>query len=182
MNRGVTLTELMLALAVLGVLLAIGISGLKVPLDSFAVDRAAHEVAAAHQRARMAAVLTNRTAELLVSAESLVIRLTPALDTGSYWQQPGPAQHRVALSGPTRPFRFRPAGISYGFSNGTYSLTRGSARRDVIVSRLGRVRIVRRRRRRIAKPPAQTAPVGGAAGPGARPPGRAAAAQRRPRS
>jgi hypothetical protein len=51
--------------------------------------------------------------------------------------------HDIALTGPTRAMRFSPVGIMAGVTNGTWRLTRGEAARNVVVSRLGRVRVVR---------------------------------------
>jgi hypothetical protein len=64
-------------------------------------------------------------------------RLTPL------WSEPGPASARVALAGPVRQFTFSPEGFSMGLSNATIRLSRGSATRTVILSRLGRARVTR---------------------------------------
>jgi hypothetical protein len=49
----------------------------------------------------------------------------------------------VALRGPARPLAFAPTGWTAGVANATYHLARGAATRDVIISRYGRVRIIR---------------------------------------
>ncbi|HSE28933.1 MAG TPA: hypothetical protein VLA95_11965 [Gemmatimonadales bacterium] len=143
-NRGALLIELVLALLVAGLLVAIGVPALRAPLDRLATDRAALEVAAAHTRARIASVAHNRVGRLLITEDSLIITLGHPPDTSRHWSAGGPGLGGVTLLGPSRELLFRPAGISFGFSNATYTLRRGGATTDVIISRLGRVRMVRR--------------------------------------
>jgi Tfp pilus assembly protein FimT len=47
------------------------------------------------------------------------------------------------MTGGQRTLTFSPTGISMGFSNASWTLTKGSAKRRVVISRLGRVRIER---------------------------------------
>ena len=143
-HHGAVLLDLTLALVVAGLLQGIGIPALRDPLDRLAVERAALDIAGAHTRARIAAVTHNTVTRLVVRSDSLLITVGRAPDTTRLWSAPGPAIASVALSGPGYALTFQPAGISFGFSNGSFDLSRGSARRSVIVSRLGRVRIIRR--------------------------------------
>ena len=140
MRRGATLPELCLTLILVGAVLTIALPRLHGLADSLAVDRAAHEIAAAHGRARIAAVLQSRVLELTVDANALTIRAGGA--TTPIWRGEGPAANRVTLAGPARTLTFSPVGITLGLSNASFQLTRGSAIRTVVVSRLGRIRIV----------------------------------------
>lgn len=143
MSRGVTLIELLLALVVGSLLAALAVPRFARVRDSLAVEAAAQRLVAAHQRARLLAILQSRETLLGVRADSLVLRIVSGTDSVTHWGAPGPAADGVALSGPARPMIFSPVGLMYGVSNGTWRFTRGAARRDVIVSRLGRVRMVR---------------------------------------
>jgi hypothetical protein len=80
----------------------------------------------------------------VITADSLTITLGHPPDTIRHWSAAGARWSGVTLAGPARAILFRPAGISFSLSNATYSLSRGAARTDVIISRLGRVRTVRR--------------------------------------
>jgi Tfp pilus assembly protein FimT len=143
-RRGALLVELVLAALVAGLLVAIGVPAFRAPLDRLATDRAALDVAAAHTRARVASVAHNRVSRLRITQDSLTITLGHPPDTTRHWSAAGPAGSGVSLTGPAREILFRPAGISFSLSNATYTLTRGGAVTRVIISRLGRVRLVRR--------------------------------------
>jgi hypothetical protein len=143
-HRGAVLLDLTLALVVAGLLVAVGIPVLRGPLDRLAVERAALDIAGAHTRARLAAVTHNTVARLVVRSDSLLITIGRAPDTTRLWSAPGPAIGSVSLTAPGYALTFQPAGVSFGFSNASFDLIRGEARRSVIVSRLGRVRIIRR--------------------------------------
>lgn len=140
MQRGATLVELALSLAIIGLLLGIALPQLRGLTDSIAVDRAAHEIVAAHRRARIVAVLRSQVVELTVDSADLAIR--PRGTTADLWRTPGPAAAGVVLAGPSRRITFSPVGLSMGLGNASFRLTRGAAVRTVVVSRLGRVRIV----------------------------------------
>jgi Tfp pilus assembly protein FimT len=139
MRRGATLIELSLILMLIGIILLVGLPRIHHLADSLAVDRAAQHIAAAHRRARVAAVLRNQPLRLVIDANTLTIGPSGG---AALWSEPGPSADGVALAGPARTVTFSPVGISMGVSNASFQLTRGAARRTVIVSRLGRVRIV----------------------------------------
>jgi prepilin-type N-terminal cleavage/methylation domain-containing protein len=140
MRRGATLLELVLVLVIIGTLTAIAEPRIRGLADSLAVNRAALEIVSAHRRARISAILQSRVLELTISAAALSIR--PRGTAADTWQAAGPAAERVALAGPSRVIFFSPVGISMGVSNASFRLSRGAASRTVVVSRLGRVRIV----------------------------------------
>jgi prepilin-type N-terminal cleavage/methylation domain-containing protein len=137
MRRGFTLIETLLSLAVLGLLLGIALPRFATVKDRLAVNDEAGRIAAAHRRARTTAILMSRPVVLTVAADSIVVEG----DSIDRWSAPGPAAAGVALAGGTRRFTFSPIGITMGLSNATLLLTRGSAARTVVVSRLGRLRV-----------------------------------------
>jgi prepilin-type N-terminal cleavage/methylation domain-containing protein len=140
MRRGATLIELLLVLVILGILTAIAEPRLRGFNDRLAVDRAAVAIVSAHRRARIIAILQSRIVELTISAAELSIR--PRGATADVWSTPGPAAEGVTLTGPSHIISFSPIGMSIGLSNASFPLSRGTASRTVVVSRLGRVRIV----------------------------------------
>ena len=141
MTRGFTLLELLIAISILAILAAISAPRLARPLDRFVVDRAARELAAAHGRARMRAVVESRVSLLVITPDSLVLSVLADRDTLIRWRASGPRKAGVSLTGPSRPLRFLPSGVAYGVSNATFELSRGATTRRVVVSRWGRVRI-----------------------------------------
>jgi Tfp pilus assembly protein FimT len=140
MRRGTTLLELVLVLATVGILVGIALPRMESLADSVAVHTAALDIVSAHQRARMSAILRGRVLELTVGPDEMVVRAQG--DTTALWRGPGPAAHRVMLTGPPHTMMFSPVGVTFGLSNATFSLSRGDIVVAVIVSRLGRVRTV----------------------------------------
>jgi prepilin-type N-terminal cleavage/methylation domain-containing protein len=141
MKYGFTLVETALTLAVAGLLLGIALPRLSALKEGVTVERAAQGIAAAHRRARTTAIVHGRPAILSVAAQTLRITLVGAGEP--HWSSPGPSQDGVTLAGPPRDLTFSPLGITTGLSNASFHLTLGSASRTVVVSRLGRVRILR---------------------------------------
>jgi prepilin-type N-terminal cleavage/methylation domain-containing protein len=142
MRNGFTLLELLIVLVIAGVLATIALPGITGLHDRLAVDAAARAVAAAHTRARIAALSEHREMILTLTADSLLLYAVESpIDTIERWRGDGPADHDVSVVGMPRRVSFAPSGVTMGFANATYSLTRGSARKQVIVSRYGRVRV-----------------------------------------
>ncbi len=143
MRRGITLVELVLVLALLSILAGFGLPAAGRLRDAVAADRAAQAIVGAHRVARFSAILRNRRTLVVVRPESLAVRALGGADTLTLWVREGPAADGVALAGPTYALVFAPTGIPLGAANATFLLTRGSVTRRVIISRLGRTRIVR---------------------------------------
>jgi len=139
MRGGFSLIEVMLVIALVALLLGIALPPLAGALDRIEVAAAATQIAAAHTRARMMAISGSRVLVLTVESATLSIHLRGS--TSHLWSDGGPALSHVSLAGPARSFTFSPEGFSLGLSNASLHLSRGSATRTVIVSRLGRVRI-----------------------------------------
>jgi Tfp pilus assembly protein FimT len=130
-----------MGLALVGLLLGIALPSLTGALDRIEVAATAGQIAAAHTRARLMAITRSRVLVLTVDPTTLSIHARGS--TTPLWSQSGPSLSRVSLAGPARTFTFSPEGFSLGLSNATLRLSRGSATRSIIVSRLGRVRITR---------------------------------------
>jgi Tfp pilus assembly protein FimT len=141
MRQGFSLIELMLLIAVAALLFGIALPQLSVAVDRIEVGAAANHIAAAHRRAQMMAIA--RSQVLVLSVDSARLAIYPRGQNGLLWSEEGPAANSVALAGPARQFTFSPEGLTLGLSNATLRLARRSATRTVIVSRLGRIRIVR---------------------------------------
>jgi prepilin-type N-terminal cleavage/methylation domain-containing protein len=141
MRQAFTLPELVLVLAVASILLGIAIPQLSQALDRIQVQAAAAHLVAAHQRARIMAITQGQV--LTLSMDSAALTITPRVGVPILWSEPGPAASAVLLPGPTRRFTFSPEGFTLGLSNASLHLSRGSTTRTVVISRLGRVRVLR---------------------------------------
>lgn len=131
--------ELIAVLVIVGILCGIASPHLTRMLDSAAVTEAANQIAGAHRRARITAILRGGVMVLTIDSTAIVIQSRD--DTTTLWREAGPAALGVTLAGPGRTVMFSPVGLALGVSNATYTVTRRHARRAVVVSRLGRVRI-----------------------------------------
>jgi type IV fimbrial biogenesis protein FimT len=141
MRRAFTLPELVLVLAVAGILLGIAVPRLSQVVDSIAVEAAGNHLVAAHQRARIMAIA--RSHIVILSVDSARFAIYPRGGATPLWSEIGPAASGVALAGAPRQFTFSPEGLTLGLSNATLRLTRGSASRTIVISRLGRLRVAR---------------------------------------
>jgi Tfp pilus assembly protein FimT len=141
MKRGFTSVELALALAIAGLLLGIALPRFAAVKQEVAVDQAAQSIASAHRRARALAITSGHPAVLSVAEASLRITLGGAAQP--HWEGPGPLRQGVAMAGAPRDLTFTPLGITSGLSNATFRLSLGASVRTVVLSRLGRLRIVR---------------------------------------
>ncbi len=141
MPRGLTLVEMLLALVIAGLVCLIALPSAGDLRNRFLVDQAAYEITAAHSRARLTAVVEGRVALLTIRSDSLRLDVIDGVDTLFRWSAAGPANAGVTLGGGTRTIPFAPIGVAFGLANATYSLSRGSRSKQVVVSRYGRVRV-----------------------------------------
>jgi prepilin-type N-terminal cleavage/methylation domain-containing protein len=140
MRKAFTLPELVLVLAVAGIFLSLGLPQFTRALDRIEVASVSAHIVAAHRRARIMAITRSQILTLTISPTELAIYqrggATPL------WSEIGPAATGVTLAGAKRQVTFSPEGITLGVSNTTLQLARGASTRTIVISRLGRVRIV----------------------------------------
>ena len=141
MKSGFTLPEVALTLVIAALLLAIALPRLAAAKQELAVEQAAQALVSAHRRARTLAVTRGHPAVLSVAERSLRITLSGAAQP--HWEGPGPLVQGVAITGAPRDLAFSPIGITTGLSNATFRLSLGVHSRSVVISRLGRIRILR---------------------------------------
>lgn len=141
MHRAFTLPEVMLVLAVLGILLGIAVPTLAGTMDQIELEAAVARVVAAHRRARLMALNSGQV--LTLSVDSSRLSVAPPGGASPLWQDVGPSASGVRLPGATQHFTFSPEGYTLGLSNASLQLTRGSRTRTIVISRLGRVRVLR---------------------------------------
>jgi Tfp pilus assembly protein FimT len=132
----------LIVILITGLLATVALPGIAALHDRLAVEAATQAIVAAHTRARTAALAERRTMILALTVDSLVLRAVESpVDSIERWRDAGPALRGVAASGMPRLISFAPSGVTMGFANATYTLSRGVATRSVIVSRYGRVRV-----------------------------------------
>ncbi len=137
-----TLIELVISMAIMGILTAAAAPLVGSLRDRYFVSAAASEIASAHNRARIQSVLQSRVVDLEIRPDSLFIRYGTGPGATELWSSIGSARNGVVMTSSSRTLSFAPTGVTLGFANASFVLTRGSARRQVIISRLGRVRII----------------------------------------
>ena len=134
--------ELLVAVAMAGILLLIAYPGWGALRDRIAVNRAVDLLLAAHARARLVAASERRASLLALTVDSLVLRVAESEgDTVERWRASGPREDGVSVTGMPKLVRFAPSGVTLGAANATYELSRGVARKQVVVSRYGRIRV-----------------------------------------
>lgn len=141
MRRGFTLPELMLILALVAILLGIALPSLSRAMDQIMVEAATSHLVAAHQRARLMALARGQV--LTLSIDSATVSILPRSGAAPLWQAAGPAAAGVHLDGTIQQFTFSPEGYTLGLSNASLVLRRGSSARTIVISRLGRIRVLR---------------------------------------
>ena len=142
MQRGFTLIEIAICLVIAGLLSSAAIPAVTGFRNRYTVQAVAAVIAGAHNRARIRAVLEGQKTELEVRADSVILRVGQGPTAQPVWSAPGPLASGASMPSPPRILTFAPSGVTIGFANATFVVTKGSARRQVVVSRLGRVRIV----------------------------------------
>ena len=144
MRRGVTLLELLVVLVIVGILAGMVVPGAASLADRMTVEHEAARLLVAYRSAWLTARVQHRLALLQVASDSLAIRTVSgagAPDTLLTWLAPGPGVAGVSIQGAPHTTVFAPSGAAMGFANTRLVLSRGGATRQVVVSRLGRVRI-----------------------------------------
>ncbi len=137
--------EALWVLAVAGALALFLVPGVGALADRIAVEHEAARVLVAHRTAWLTARSRHRLALLRITSESLAVRIVASAgepDTTLVWLAPGPALAGVQLASAPHTTVLGPDGVAMGLANFTHVLTRGGVTRRVVVSRLGRVRVL----------------------------------------
>ena len=142
MRHGFSLIELLFGLVIVGLLSSAAVPALAGIRDRYTVSAVAGSMAGAHNRARIRAILESQVTELEVRSDSLILRVGTGGSAVPVWSAAGPSGSGVSMTSPSRTLSFAPSGVTMGFANATFVVTRGAVRRQVIVSRLGRVRVI----------------------------------------
>lgn len=156
--RGFTLLELLLTTSLLGMLLMLGGPRLGALRDGLAVEASVTDIRIAYQRARIEALGRGVPVRFEITPGRIVGWQLSGEDSVPCWSAPGPGQHGVHLRERVGRVLMTPAGITLGVANGRYVVERGSARRAVIASRLGRLRVTHPRRRQSPLPTSGASP------------------------
>jgi Tfp pilus assembly protein FimT len=140
-RRGFSLHELLTVCALTALVSGMAFPALKHAMDRRAVEEAARIIILAHREGRYASIALHRTTLLRLAPDMIELRAVEGRDTTLLWRRPGPATMGVTVTGNAHTVRFIPYGYSIGASNSSYTISRGVARRRVVISRLGRVRV-----------------------------------------
>jgi prepilin-type N-terminal cleavage/methylation domain-containing protein len=137
--RGVTLVELLVALAVASVLAAVTLRGLRAVAAREAVRAAAGEVRTAFATARTLAVA--RGARAAVRIDTLAGRVVVHAGVDTVWRAAPGADHGVRLAATRDSMAYAGgSGLGHGAANLRVVVRRGWAAETVVVARAGRVR------------------------------------------
>ncbi len=136
---GVTLIELIVVLAILGVIVGLAVPRVAGWADRLAVLRAADEVMAFYHRARFAAVFRSTRVRIAFAGDSISATAEGDSDSLLFWMR-GPNRSGVALRASRSVIRLYPNGLGLGAANTKLVLRRGAAAESLTVSRLGRLK------------------------------------------
>lgn len=137
-RQGYSAAELVVVLAIVGVLAAVVVPRASGYLDAIAVRGAAADVVALCAAARATAVSRSAHAAVRFDAEHGRVAVHVRADT--LLRRDLAALHGVALAATRDSVAFNPLGLGYGAANARIIVTRGRSADTVWVARLGRVR------------------------------------------
>src|SRR3989454_5738427 len=140
MRRGLSLAELVVALAIVAVVTAVTLPSVGGLLDWIAVNTAAQDVATALAAARNAAVMQGSRTRLTIAPDTLRIDRWRGDSWDAVLRWPGPLAHGVTLEVSNPEVGFDPIGLGWGVSNTSVVMRRGSRIETLTVSRVGRVK------------------------------------------
>lgn len=140
MNRGYSLAELAIVLALIGLVTVLALPSWLTLLDQVAVERAASEVTTVLAVTRNTAMLRATRARLTIAVDSLRIDEWGDRAWHPVGSWPGPAYHSVVLEVTNPTVIFGPTGIGSQASNTSVVLRRGTRSARITTSRVGRVK------------------------------------------
>lgn len=135
-----TLLETGVLLTTMSILTLAVVRGAATAADRAAVVQVQGQVLQAYREAQSTARALGGRAELILAADSIVVRsLGP--DSLAARRLPGPRVAQVGLSPAAYSIVYGPDGLALGAGNVTIVLNRGTISRQIVISRLGRVRL-----------------------------------------
>jgi prepilin-type N-terminal cleavage/methylation domain-containing protein len=137
-RNGTTLPELMLVLAIAGILGAVALGRTGALRDRMSVRSAASETMATFALARRWSL--SRASRTAITIDTARAALTVRSYTDTIAIRRLGASHGVTVSASRDSMAYAPNGLGYGASNLTIVLRRGASAETIYVSRLGRVR------------------------------------------
>ena len=137
-RRGVTIVELLMTLAVLGVLSSIAVPRAATLVDRISVRGATQDVVLAIAAARAAA--TRRGAYASFVADPRTGRLRVVSGGETLLERDVLRSRGVRLEASRESVTFAPGGLGWGAANTTVIVSRGNRSDTIVMSRLGRVR------------------------------------------
>jgi prepilin-type N-terminal cleavage/methylation domain-containing protein len=136
-RRGLTLPELLFALAIAGTLLALAVPSIAAAVDRAAVHAAARDIETAFAAARVEAMA--RRAPVWVVFDSAAVAVAIRWGGGTRVRSLG-SLYGIAFRSTRDSMSYDGWGLGRGAANLTVVVARGRARDTLVVSRLGRVR------------------------------------------
>jgi prepilin-type N-terminal cleavage/methylation domain-containing protein len=137
---GVTLAEMMVVIALMGILIAAAIPKAGYLRDWIAVEQSASDVMSLHALTRELAVLKGTRTRLTIGPDTLRVDLVTSDSVIPYLRRPGGARRGVTVAVSVPVIEFHPTGVGRGATNTRVVLTRGKATVTLTNSRLGRLK------------------------------------------
>ncbi len=135
-----TLLEALVVLATMSILTGTVVQAAAGTADRAAVVQAQGAVVRSYREAQSAARTFGGRVELWVSPDSIVVRRLGG-DSSIVRRQPGPRGSSVTITPTDYSIVYGPDGLPVGAGNVTMVLSRGTTSRQIVVSRLGRLRL-----------------------------------------
>jgi prepilin-type N-terminal cleavage/methylation domain-containing protein len=138
-RHGTTIVELMVTLAILGVLVAIAVPRAAAMLDRVSVRGATQDVVLALATARAAASRRGAYASFVADPRTGRLRVVSGGET--LLERDERRTRGVTLEASRESVTFAPGGLGWGAANTTVIVSRGSRSDTIVMARLGRVRV-----------------------------------------
>ena len=135
-----TLVETMTAVGVIGIMASALIRPWSAEADRSRVATAQGQALNAYRLGQSWATALGRTVVVTIATDSVVVTTGPA-DSAVLFRSPGPSAAGVLLSPARHVATFEPSGMASGAANVTQVFSRGTIQRQLILSRLGRIRV-----------------------------------------
>jgi len=139
MRHGFSLVEMVMAVALLGLMMVILVTKWGGWLDRLAVSRAGAELAAFYQTAQLAASYRSTRVRIELGPDSLRAVYEGVADS-TFLAEAGPRAQHVELTATRRVIWIHPGGFGAAGANTKVVLRRGLAAESLTTSRLGRLR------------------------------------------